>query len=585
MKVVQLNRYNLPEVEKNISQCEQLLPFYYSQKKSRDALVVEIGKSVYNVYGLEKNNELVAYISLQENGTGLIVKNYLLMSEQLTTKQGQFFWLNYLEKIAKKLHKQEVKISFSILNQDLQSKLIALGYTQSSEAGIQQIFCKKMVYRTALVLAGGGARGAYQIGVWQALSELKIPFDLITGTSVGALNGALIAQGDKEVAQKMWREIDTGQILSYEGLTLNSQFTMQETIQDIQKLVISAMNHQGVSTAPLANLIERLLDEDIMYQQPKELYLCTTQLPQLKETIISLKEVSPKEFPKWLLASASFFPAMAATEINGAYYVDGGYRNNIPIDVALKAGATEVIVVDVKGPGVTKAIKVPHDVALRELTSSWSLGSVLLFDGARSDFNIQLGYLETLKSYGKYLGHWYTFSHKITDDELVEWQQLFNEYVLTIAEQVALKKMDEKELNAMIVKVRNLYNDRLTIENLGLFVLEYVAKLFNVSPVNIYTIPELIQHIQDNIHDGWEKDDNSEESMMLSLNEWLRRYVNGTVFLSDKQQVASMCHLLKSEGDVALLKRIWPVAPQVFLAARLINYLEKERNEGNEPRI
>ena len=54
--------------------------------------------------------------------------------------------------------------------------------------------------KTALVLAGGGSRGAYQIGVWQALREMDIPIHIVTGTSVGALNGALIAQNSFDTA-------------------------------------------------------------------------------------------------------------------------------------------------------------------------------------------------------------------------------------------------------------------------------------------------------------------------------------------------------------------------------------------------
>ena len=50
--------------------------------------------------------------------------------------------------------------------------------------------------KTAVVLAGGGSRGAYQIGVWKALRELGIEYQLVTGTSVGALNGVLMVQGD-----------------------------------------------------------------------------------------------------------------------------------------------------------------------------------------------------------------------------------------------------------------------------------------------------------------------------------------------------------------------------------------------------
>ena len=47
-----------------------------------------------------------------------------------------------------------------------------------------------------LILAGGGAKGAYQIGAWKAMRELNIEFEAIAGASVGAINGAMIAQGD-----------------------------------------------------------------------------------------------------------------------------------------------------------------------------------------------------------------------------------------------------------------------------------------------------------------------------------------------------------------------------------------------------
>ena len=46
----------------------------------------------------------------------------------------------------------------------------------------------------AIVLSGGGAKGSYEIGVWKALRRLNIKYDIVTGTSVGALNGALMTQ-------------------------------------------------------------------------------------------------------------------------------------------------------------------------------------------------------------------------------------------------------------------------------------------------------------------------------------------------------------------------------------------------------
>ena len=62
---------------------------------------------------------------------------------------------------------------------------------------------KKNEKKTALVLSGGGARGAYETGVWQALTELGIKIDIITGTSVGAINAAMVAQDELELAGRL----------------------------------------------------------------------------------------------------------------------------------------------------------------------------------------------------------------------------------------------------------------------------------------------------------------------------------------------------------------------------------------------
>ena len=59
--------------------------------------------------------------------------------------------------------------------------------------------------KRALVLAGGGAKGSYQIGVWRALQELDWTPDIITGASVGTLNGCLFTMGKIQEAEDLWR--------------------------------------------------------------------------------------------------------------------------------------------------------------------------------------------------------------------------------------------------------------------------------------------------------------------------------------------------------------------------------------------
>ena len=72
--------------------------------------------------------------------------------------------------------------------------------------------------KIGLVLAGGGSRGAYQIGVWKALIELGIDkyINVISGTSIGALNAMLFLQGDYNLAEEIWKDITQEKILPIE---------------------------------------------------------------------------------------------------------------------------------------------------------------------------------------------------------------------------------------------------------------------------------------------------------------------------------------------------------------------------------
>ena len=106
----------------------------------------------------------------------------------------------------------------------------------------------------AVVLAGGGARGAYQIGVWRALREMEIPFSIVTGTSVGALNGAFMVQGDYEFAKSMWESINAGQVLDIPGF----DESWQETPANSLHFFLSNILRQGgADPRPLEELLRQ----------------------------------------------------------------------------------------------------------------------------------------------------------------------------------------------------------------------------------------------------------------------------------------------------------------------------------------
>ena len=66
--------------------------------------------------------------------------------------------------------------------------------------------------KRAVVLSGGGTKGAYELGVWQALRELGLDYQIVTGTSIGSINGAMMAAGDYEKCDAMWRNMSMGDL-------------------------------------------------------------------------------------------------------------------------------------------------------------------------------------------------------------------------------------------------------------------------------------------------------------------------------------------------------------------------------------
>ena len=86
-----------------------------------------------------------------------------------------------------------------------------------------------------LVLEGGGAKGAYQIGAWRAMKEAGVRLKGIAGTSVGALNGALICMDDLEKAENVWENITYSSIMSVEDEKMEQLFREKKLDMNLLK--------------------------------------------------------------------------------------------------------------------------------------------------------------------------------------------------------------------------------------------------------------------------------------------------------------------------------------------------------------
>ena len=235
--------------------------------------------------------------------------------------------------------------------------------------------------KRALVLAGGGAKGSYQIGVWRALQALDWTPDIITGASVGTLNGCLFTMGKIQEAEDLWR-----------GLEIHDVLEIPETLKpdELRPFFLDIIRSGGLNVEPLTETIDRLIDEDAVRTSSIHFGLVMTELGSLRSVQCPIEDIPLGQLKDYMLASSACFPALRPREIDGVKYIDGGWRDNMPLDLAAKMGAAELLGVDVDGIGIVK----PNTTGLptRIVRSHWNLGPTLDFAPARAARNIALGY-------------------------------------------------------------------------------------------------------------------------------------------------------------------------------------------------
>lgn len=201
-----------------------------------------------------------------------------------------------------------------------------------------------------LVLQGGGALGAYQVGVYQALHEAGIEPDWVVGTSIGAINASIIAGSPPaerlDRLNELWRRVEHGKHL---GAPMPDWFTQAaRTMLAITTGVPSFFMPQPAafvsphaplgpedagyySVAPLASLLDELVDFDLINYGPMRLSVGASKVQSSEMVYFDSKD---REIGlKHILASGALPPAFPAVRIDGELYWDGGILSNTPVEI------------------------------------------------------------------------------------------------------------------------------------------------------------------------------------------------------------------------------------------------------------
>lgn len=254
---------------------------------------------------------------------------------------------------------------------------------------------KDKVY--ALALEGGGAKGAYEIGCWQALQEAGFRVGAVSGTSVGALNGAMIAMGDLDKAVDIWLNIRFSQVMAVDDEAMRKLFQREIKGNDLR--TISASLHQvisnkGFDVTPLRRLLEDVVDEEAVRASERELYIITYSLSERQELELRAKDLKePGEIRDMLLASA-YLPAFRNEELRGKRYTDGGVADAVPLHVLVDQGYQDIIVIRMNGFGRERNVKIPEGARVYTISPTRDLGPVLNFDVEQSRFDMRSGYYD-----------------------------------------------------------------------------------------------------------------------------------------------------------------------------------------------
>ncbi|PIQ81552.1 MAG: hypothetical protein COV76_08250 [Candidatus Omnitrophica bacterium CG11_big_fil_rev_8_21_14_0_20_64_10] len=173
--------------------------------------------------------------------------------------------------------------------------------------------------RSALLLGGGGSRGAVEVGFYKALFELGIPVDRIFGTSIGALNGAFIAAGfTPEQLEALWIRLEKKPLFR----------------RDWRFLWKGAKAESLYQADGLVDFLESALPVKRFEELKIPLVVTATDLTTSDPVYLDSGELLPA-----LLASTAMPPYLPPVAHQGRRLVDGGFVANVPIGEAITRGA------------------------------------------------------------------------------------------------------------------------------------------------------------------------------------------------------------------------------------------------------
>lgn len=353
-----------------------------------------------------------------------------------------------------------------------------------------------------LVLQGGGAKGAFQAGAIKALLERGYTFDGVVGTSIGALNAIMIAQGDFDLLYSLWEEMAIDRVLDIDAdkwARIKKKEFDKATLGYIKDLLVGFFRKGGLDKSKAEALIDKYTNEEKLRKSPIDFGLVTVKRSGdfSFEALTLFKEDIPEGMvADYVMASANF-PLFTKHTIGEHRFYDGGFYDNLPINMLLDKGYDDIIAIRL---GDTFApVKKPYltDAAIMYIDPSDNIGSVLSFDADNIRKALKAGYYDALRVLDGLDGKKYCVKYLGNDAfdlKMLELSNDFYDYCLEIFE----KDKPERKLDKYLTvtkEIAELFKLGEKRKQAWLTLAEVFSEYAGIDRFKVYSFDDLLKSL------------------------------------------------------------------------------------------
>lgn len=329
--------------------------------------------------------------------------------------------------------------------------------------------------KVGLVLEGGGIKGAYQVGSYYAFRDCKIKLQGFVGTSIGAINAAMLASHRERELLDFWYHVNPGLLLGFEqrfvDFVINKTFDLKSLIASFSALK-GIVRNLGIDNTKMLSKLQTVIDYDKLLTSDCDFGLVTVRVSRKGIKPIYVKKENIKdqnELIEYLMASC-YLPVFRERRIlDNHYYIDGGFYDNSPVKLLKDKDYDKLYVINIKGIGFNR--KEPKGIKIVHISPSRENGKILEFNQEIVRDNIMMGYYDTLRVLKKLDGFKYCF--KVRSEKFY--------YFIT-------RKVDEK----LFRRVMHFFSTD-SVKDTVIRALEYILEKEKVSYYDVYSSYKMIK--------------------------------------------------------------------------------------------